>query len=219
MKTVAIIPIKLNNERLPGKNTKVFHDGTPLMSLIQRACINAKQVDEVYVYCSNEAVIAYLEPGVKFLRRPEWLDSAAVNCNDIIREFIKEVSADIYVVSHATGPFTQSNSIDKCVEMVKSGAYDSAFLGQKVQQFFWQNNQPLNFDVQNFPRTQDLIPIYCETPGAYVFPRGTFEKYNRRVGGYPYIHEVSEIEARDIDTEDDFIIANAIYTYLLRKKD
>ena len=36
MKTVALIPIKLSSERLPGKNTKPFFDGTPLMHFIQR---------------------------------------------------------------------------------------------------------------------------------------------------------------------------------------
>lgn len=211
MKTVAMIPIKLNNERLPGKNTKTFSDGTPLMSLIQRACVRAKEIDEVYVYCSSDKVVEYLEPGVKYLSRPQWLDAATVNCNDIIREFITKVEADIYVASHATGPFTRSESIDKCVEMVKNGEFDSAFLGQKIQQFFWQNGRPLNFDVQNFPRTQDLVPIYCETPGAYVFTRDTFQKYGRRVGVNPYICEVSEIEARDVDNADDFVIADMIY--------
>ena len=44
MKVVAMIPIKLNNERVPGKNIKKFSDGTPLMSLIQRACMGAEKV-------------------------------------------------------------------------------------------------------------------------------------------------------------------------------
>ena len=211
MKTVAMIPIKFNNERLPGKNIKTFYDGTPLISLIQRACVNAREIDEVYVYCSTDRVIDYLEPGVKYLNRPRWLDTPAVNCNDIIREFMKEVEADIYIASHATGPFTRSESIDKCISMVKSGKYDSGFLGQKIQQFFWQNGRPLNFDIQHFPRTQDLVPIYCETPGAYVFTKETFQKYDRRVGVHPYICEVSEIEARDIDNADELAIADMIY--------
>lgn len=218
MKTVVMIPIKLNNERVPGKNIRAFSDGTPLMSLIQRTCLHAQQVNEVYVYCSDDTICSYLEPGVKFLRRPEWLDTAAVNCNDIIREFMKEISADIYVVSHATGPFTKSSSIDECVQKVKSGEYDSAFLGQKILQFLWQNNRPLNFEAQNFPRTQDLVPIYCEAPGAYVFTAETFRTYDRRVGVTPYIHEINEIEGRDIDTEEDFIIADAIYMSIIRQK-
>ncbi len=217
MKTVAMIPIKLNNERVPGKNIKKFEDGTPLMSLIQKACLGAKKVDEVYVYCSNPNVKDYLEEGVKYLQRPDFLDTNKVNCNDIIREFMKEVDADIYVVSHATGPFTQSNSIDACVDAVASGEYDSAFLARRLQEFLWCKGTAMNFDIQHFPRTQDLEPIYSEAPGAYVFSKETFTKYDRRVGMHPYIHEISEIESRDIDYPDDFDIANAIYMSIIKK--
>lgn len=217
MKTVAMIPIKLNNERVPGKNIKKFEDGTPLMSLIQKACLGAKKVDEVYVYCSNPNVKDYLEDGVKYLQRPDFLDTNKVNCNDIIREFMKEVDADIYVVSHATGPFTQSNSIDACVDAVASGEYDSAFLARRLQEFLWCKGTAMNFDIQHFPRTQDLEPIYSEAPGAYVFSKETFTKYDRRVGMHPYIHEISEIESRDIDYPDDFDIANAIYMSIIKK--
>ena len=47
MKTVALIPIKLGSKRVPGKNIKPFFDGTPLMHFIQRACLDAKTIDEV----------------------------------------------------------------------------------------------------------------------------------------------------------------------------
>ena len=212
-----MIPIKLNNERVPGKNTKCFADGTPLMELIQMAALDATEVNDVYVYCSNPAVNRYLQPGVKFLQRPESLDGSEINCNDIIREFMKVVDADIYVVSHATGPFTRGSSIDACIRAVKTGKYDSAFLAKRIQEFLWQNGTAMNFDIQNFPRTQDLIPIYSEAPGAYVFTKETFLKYNRRVGVNPYIHEIDEIESRDIDYPEDFEIANAIYMSLIKK--
>ena len=217
MKTVALLPIKMNNQRVPGKNTKRFDDGTPLMTLIQKACLNAKRIDEIYVYCSNEEVKEYIVPGVKYIKRPEFLDTDKANSNDIIREFIKTVDADIYVETHATGPFTKSESIDACVNAVATGDYDSAFMAKKIQEFLWQNGSAMNFDIQHFPRTQDLIPIYSEAPGAYVFTKETFEKYGRRVGIRPYIHEVSEIESRDIDYPEDFDIANAIYMSIIKK--
>lgn len=218
MRVVAMIPIKMNNERVPGKNIKEFSDGTPLIKLIQKACLNAEKLNEVYVYCSSSQICTYLEPGVKYMQRPEKLDSNSANCNDIIREFIKEVEADIYVVSHATGPFTRSESIDACIDAVASGEYDSAFLAKRIQEFLWQNGKAMNFDAQHFPRTQDLVPIYSETPGAYVFLKETFERYDRRVGIKPYIHEVSEIESRDIDYPEDFEIADAIYMGILKKE-
>ena len=66
MKKVAMIPIKLNNERIPGKNVKCFSDGIPLINLIQNACLHA-DVDKVYVYCSSEGIKEYLVSGVEFL--------------------------------------------------------------------------------------------------------------------------------------------------------
>lgn len=218
MKTVAMIPVKLNNERIPGKNIKCFSDGTPLMSFIQKACLNAVTVDEVYIYCSTPEVKRYILPGINFLQRPAFLDSDKVNCNDIIREFIKKIESDIYVVSHATGPFTQSESIDRCVRAVAGGQYDSAFLAKRIQEFLWRNGKALNFDPQYFPRTQDLTPIYSESPGAYVFWKETFKKYGRRVGINPYICEISEIESRDIDYPDDFDMADVIYMNIIRNR-
>lgn len=218
MKAVALLPIKLNNQRVPGKNIKRFSDGTPLMALIQKACLNAAKVDETYVYCSSEAVREYILPGIRFLKRPAFLDGDGINSNDIIREFIKEVDADIYVETHATGPFTQSRSIDACIEAVASGSYDSAFLARRIQEFLWKDGEPMNFDIQHFPRTQDLDPVYSEAPGAYIFTKESFIRLNRRVGEKPFIYEVSEIESRDIDYPEDFEIANAIYMSMVKEK-
>lgn len=53
MKIVAVIPIKLNNERVPVKNIKCFSDGTPLICCIQSTLMKSKLIDEIYVYCSN----------------------------------------------------------------------------------------------------------------------------------------------------------------------
>lgn len=218
MKVVCLLPIKLNNRRVPGKNIKRFSDGTPLMKLIQKTCLASRTIDKTYIYCSNPEVQDYMEEGIEFLKRPEFLDGDSANSNDIIREFMKEIDADIYVETHATGPFTTHDSIDACVKAVASEVYDSAFLARKLQEFLWQDGTAMNFDIQNFPRTQDLVPVYSEAPGAYVFSKETFRNYGRRVGVKPYIHEVSEIESRDIDYPDDFDIADAIYMSIIKKK-
>ncbi|MDR0764589.1 MAG: hypothetical protein LBE65_03245 [Synergistaceae bacterium] len=130
-----MIPIKLNNERVPGKNIKKFFDGTPLMALIQKTCLGAVSLNEVYVYCGNPEVQKNVVNGVRYLQRPDCLDSDEVNCNDIIREFMKSVSADVYVVSHATSPFTRSGSIDICVQKVVSGEFDSRLSRKKYRSF------------------------------------------------------------------------------------
>ena len=211
MKTVVLIPIKLGSRRIPSKNIKPFFDGTPLMHFIQSACLDAKLVDEVYIYCSDESVKDYVLPGVKFLKRPEFLDSDSANANDIIREFMKMVDADIYVNAHTTSPFAKPETIDDLIGKVAGGEYDSAFCAENIKTFLWSEGRPLNFDPDHFPRTQDLPDIYGETSIAYVFTKESFLKHNRRLGERPYIREVGKIEAMDIDYPEDFEIANAVY--------
>ena len=74
MKTVAIVPMKLNNRRLPQKNTKPFTNGKPLCYYILSTLLHVEGIDNVYVYCSNPEIMNYLPEGVKFIRRPESLD-------------------------------------------------------------------------------------------------------------------------------------------------
>lgn len=42
MKTVVLLPIKLDSKRVPQKNIRPFFDGTPLMTFIQKACLESE---------------------------------------------------------------------------------------------------------------------------------------------------------------------------------
>lgn len=217
MKTVALVPIKMNNERVPGKNTKLLSDGTPLIQMILKALLNAKTVDEVYVYCSNEEIKKYIIPGTKFLRRDEKYDTAQADVNDMFYSFSKTVDADIYVLAHATAPFLKSDSIDGAVNAVKSGEYDSAIAVRKMQEFLWKDGQAINYDTKKIPRTQDLDPLYVETTGMYVFTKDVIQKLRSRIGSNPYLQIVSLVEATDINNPEDFVIADAIYNQIILK--
>ena len=209
MKTVAIMPIKLNNERLPGKNTMLLGD-KPLLQHQLLATQQTGLAEETYVYCSDEAVCPFLPEGVSFLKRPAELDLPTSNFTQIFTAFSDAVPADIYVYVHATAPFITQETITECIQAVQSGEYDSAFCATKIQDFLWQNGEPLNFDASNIPRSQDIEPIYRETSGVYVFTKNVFLEHHRRIGMKPFIKEVSFKEAVDINNPEDFELAKAM---------
>lgn len=220
MKTVAFVPVKLVNMRTPGKNLKPFSDGTPLIHFVQNELLKIKSeglIDDVYVFCSSEDIKPYLLDGVNLLIRPSYLDNQETKGTDIYSAFVNMIDADIYVLAHATSPFVAANHIKDCIEHVASESYDSAFCAKKIQNFLWKDDKPLNFVLNDPPRTQDMIPIFMELSTAYVFTRETFLQYNSRSGVKPYICECSEIEAIDIDFPEDFDLANVVYTHLLKK--
>jgi CMP-N-acetylneuraminic acid synthetase len=211
MKVVAFIPIKMNNERLPGKNTKKLDDGRPLCDLVFNTVTKVKNIDECYCFCSNEEIKRYIPGKIKYLKRDNKLDSSATSINEIINSFIEKVDSDYYVLLHITAPFIKESTIEECVNAVTSKNFDSALSVNKLKDFLWNENGPVNFDPSNIKRTQDLETLYRETSGVYVFSKELFEKHSRRVGFKPYLRNIGAIESMDIDYPEDFEIANAIY--------
>ena len=107
---VSVMPIKLNNERLPGKNTMMLGD-KPLIRYELDTLLSIKEISDIYVFCSQDSIKKYLPQSVRYLKRPEYLDLPTSNFNQIFDEFLKIIDADIYVYAHATAPFVKKESI------------------------------------------------------------------------------------------------------------
>ncbi|MCC8068154.1 MAG: acylneuraminate cytidylyltransferase family protein [Ruminococcus sp.] len=217
MKTVAIVPMKLNNRRLPQKNTKSFTNGMPLCYYILSTLLTVDGVDDVFVYCSNPDIQEFIPNGVKYLKRSESLDQDTTKMNEVLQNFASDVPADIYVMTHTTAPFITKKSIEKGLQAVIGGEFDSSFAAKKLQDFLWKDGMPFNYELDNIPRTQDLPALYEETSGFYIYKNEVMTKLNRRIGNKPYIVEVSEIESVDIDEAEDFMIADAIYNHIIMR--
>ena len=203
------MPIKLNNERLPGKNTKLLGN-KPLIQYQLKALEKSGQFESINVYCSSATITDYLLESSTYVERPNYLDLPTSNFNQIFSEFITTIDADIYVYAHATAPFIKVDTIVECVEAVKNGKYDSAFCAVRIQDYLWSDGQPMNFDASNLPRSQDLKPMYRETSGVYVIPKSTYQQYGRRIGMNPFIKEVTFKESVDINNPEDFDLAEAL---------
>lgn len=206
MKIIALVPIKLNSQRLPHKNILPIN-GHPLCWHICNTLLQVKEINEVYVYSSNKEVVQYLPAGVCFMERPKYLDGDLIKGFDIYKSFIDEVDADVYVLAHTTSPFIKTSSIKNALSHVLSNEYDSAFSAERIQTFAWYQGVPINYDLSDVPRTQDMEPIWVETSAFFIFRKEIFTVYHRRIGFNPYIQEVSGMEAIDIDEKKDYELA------------
>ena len=186
MKVAAVVPMKLNNRRLPQKNTRPFTNGRPLCWYILSTLLEVEAIEKVYVYCSNPSIQEYLPQGVEYLRRGEDLDQDSTKMNEVLARFAGEVPADVYVMTHTTAPFVRKESIEKGLEAVLSGAYDSAFAVKELRD------------------------------GFYIYRQQVITQLGRRIGEKPKLVTVSEVESVDIDEAEDFLIADALYNYGLQ---
>lgn len=188
-----------------------------MLRYILKTLKQAKSIDEIYVFCSNDSIKEYLPHGVIFLERIEALDASTTKINEVIGAFINEIDADVYVLAHATSPFIKVNSIEKGLTKIISEGYDSALSVQRMQEFLWMDNEPFNYNLSEIPRTQDLKPFYVETTGFYMFKREVFLESNKRVGTKPFLVEISKLESIDIDEKEDFEIADALFNFSISR--
>lgn len=212
MRTVGFIPSKLNSERVPLKNIKEL-GGIPLVNYTVRTLNKVALIDDVILYASEPSICGYIQHGLKynFLERPDYLDTQEAKIQDIIKEFLRQNNADIIVLLHITSPFLKPQTIAECVEKVISGGYDSAFTAYEIRKFCWFRGTPLNYSLNMpTPRTQDIDPVIVEQSSLYVFKRDVFEKTGQRISPNPYIKYIDHFEGHDIDTPEDFRIAELI---------
>lgn len=205
----AFVCIRLNNERLKGKNLLEL-GGKPLYYWIFSELKKIHQIDKIYLYSSTLVEFDELPHGILWQKRDEYYDNN-VACGELLRSFCSNVVSDFYLLAHATSPFTQAPTLQSMIETFSdSSLYDSAFTGSYLNSFIWQDKQPVNFDPKNIKRTQDMSPFFVENVGGYLFSKDDIMSSGRRVGKHPLLWEVPQVETVDIDNQLDYEFAKSI---------
>lgn len=212
MKVVGFVPSKLNSQRLPRKNIREL-GGMPLINYVLRTLSAVSEIDDIVVYASDDAVMAAVEdPGsCRYVQRPIELDGDDATVQDFVGWFLRDVECDVVVLLHATSPFLSVETVSECTRAVVSGRHESAFAAEEIRRFAWFGGKPLNYRLDRpTPRTQDLAPVVVEQSGLYVFTRELFERTGRRIAENPFIKVVDATEGHDIDTPEEFALAELI---------
>lgn len=215
-KITAFVPIRLNSTRLPKKMLLKLGDKA-LCHYIFPSLLQTQQINSVYAFCSNKLIMEHIPEGVLHLERDRKLDENSVKGIEIWKSFVELVDSDIYIMAFATAPFVSSKSIEKALSAVASGEYDSAFCVQKFQTFAWYKGQPLNYNLDDIQGTQYINPVYLETNSFFIFRREILTEHSRRIGFKPYMQELDVIESIDIDTKEDFELAQKILPIFLNQ--
>ena len=204
MKIVAIIPIKSNSIRVKNKNFKLINKVPLYRYLLNK--LKKCNFNEIYVDSDSLEIKKYCKRmGYKFIARRPYLAKHNANGNDLLNFHRKIIDADIYFQLFVTAPLLKIDTINKCIEILKSKKnYDSILTSQSVYTWFWFKNKPVNYDPKILPRSQDAKPLIFETTGLYGIRRNILLKKKSRIGNRPYFYEVGDEESIDLDNLKDF---------------
>jgi len=101
---------------------------------------------------------------------------------------------------------------------LEDGSADSLFTVNKIQTRFYDvDAKAINHDPDKLLRTQDLEPWYEENSNLYLFTRDSFNQTQARIGKKPIMLETPPFESTDIDTPDDWALAEVMVKYYQQK--
>ena len=213
MKVCATIPIKSNSTRVKDKNFKLLN-GKPLFQYIIDHCIQAECFDSIYVDTDSSDIKSYcFQNKINWIERKQELTLDTANGNDVLHYDIDHIDEyDFYFQLYATAPFLKPETITACVDkLTHTTKYDSILTATEEYGWFWFKDQPINYQPNILPRSQDAPPVIKETTGLYGISKSAYERYRCRVGSTPYFYIIRDrIECIDLDTLEDFDYASKL---------
>lgn len=220
-----MIPARMGSKRVPKKNIRLLA-GQPLISYALKSATESGVFDEIYLNSEDNLFAPIAEEyGVSFFQRKKEYATDETNNDEFLYDFINKTSSDFVIQLLPTSPFITSEQIKKFVETLITNTETTlvSVANHKIAGIY--NNTPLNFS-QSEPHisSQKMTPIqtYATVLMGYdtkclsnQFKNMGFG-YHGEVGKTAYF-EIDGLAKIDIDTEEDFQLADFIMKYIKEK--
>ena len=230
MKILAIITARGGSKRIPRKNIKEFL-GQPIIKYSIDAALNAGCFDEVMVSTDDDEIAAIAKAAgavIPFMRSKNTADDFATTAQVIV-EVIEQYKAlgkefDYFCCIYPTAPFVTSEKLQLAYNnLIKTGAHSVVPIvsfGFPILRSFKIENGivKMNWPEYMQTRSQDLPPAYHDCGQFYFLKTDIFLRDKKLFTDFAIPIEMPESEVQDIDTEEDWKVAEIKYTFLLEKK-
>ncbi len=226
MKTLAIITARGGSKRIPRKNIKEFCS-KPIIAYSIEAAIESGVFDEVMISTEDEE-IAQISEGfgakVPFFRSEKTASDYATTA-DVLLEVLDEYEKrgeyfDVACCIYPTAPFITAQRLKEAVETLSDSDADILI---PVVGFSYPPQRALIIEdgklVFKYPenlsaRSQDLEKHYHDAGQFYVFKTQAFKKTKNLMKGNIMPMILDEMEVQDIDTEQDWELAQVKFELL-----
>lgn len=224
MSLAVIIPARSGSKRIPGKNFRSFM-GRPIIARVCDEVLKSRIAETVYV--SSDATsteLASLPETVKTLERSAALSDDYATIRDVMCDAIAKIEGagshyHGYVLVYATAVLVNASSFQKAA--TEFDPLESRFLlsvtdyGHPIQRAFSLTEDAALRPAQNFEarqRTQDFQHFYHDAAAFCFGPRDLWMSDTPILGTQTIGFPLSRTECWDIDTPEDWMISEAIFT-------
>ncbi|HKM34786.1 MAG TPA: pseudaminic acid cytidylyltransferase [Lachnospiraceae bacterium] len=231
MSSIAIITARGGSKRILKKNIRDFC-GKPIISYSIKAAINSNVFDEVMVSTDDEAIASISkEYGAKvpFMRSKKNSDDFATT-SDVLIEVLSEyqkigINIEHFCCIYPTAPLISEDDISQAMSLLISSGADSVipvvkFSFPPQRGVFIRDGKLTAVDpLQHKKRSQDLEPIFHDCGLFYCVSYEPFlhEKKLITTNTIPFLMDEGKVQ--DIDTLEDWKIAEMKYKILRIKNE
>ena len=217
MKNVtAVVPVRKGSVRVKNKNLKPFA-GSSLLEVKLRRLKQINTIQRVVVSSDCEEMLSVAKShGLETHKREEYFASSDATNSEFFRNIAESIDADHIMYSPVTCPLISKETYYECIRKYQSESVENLVTVSPVKHHMWLDGKPLNYDIDNSPNSQDLPDIYSITYGICLISKDNMVNYSNIVTKNPTFHILDEIEAIDIDTEFDFMVAETVYEKIER---
>lgn len=215
------LPTRKGSERVKNKNTRPFagiEGGLFVNKLTQ--LLKTRNIDEILISSNDEICLDYAsrfdDSRLKIIERPVELCRSDTNLQDLIAYVPTITACENILWGHVTTPLTTHREYDEAVaryyDALKNG-YDSLIGVTELKNFLLNGEGRLvnNTTELQWPRTQDLEPLYEINHTMFIAGRDCYINQKNRVGKSPMLYVMDKIHSFDVDWEEDFLIAETMF--------
>lgn len=232
-KILGIIPARSGSKRIKKKNTNHLC-GKPLISWTIKSAMGSKKINDLIVSTDDEDIASISKSfgaEVPFLR-PKNLANDDTSSFAVVRHTIKELikqnrNYEYIILLQPTSPLRQTKHINQSIKLLhekKANAIIS--LSKSSSNPLWSNTIPKSHSLKNFLKKDSLSKRSQEFPDFYSLNGAIFiakidellKKKNFFLIDKTYAYIMNQKYSIDIDTMEDFFIAEAVMSKLINDK-
>jgi len=207
-----LIAVRGGSKRVPRKNIRPF-GGSSMLELKVKQALRLKDVNNVVVTSDDNEMLSIAEKlGATVMLCDPHYATDSVPMGDVYVHLASSLDCKDILWTPVTSPLVRDETIQDCIEIYKNNtSVDSVVTAHRVQEYLWLGDKALNYDPKRHPRSQDLPDVYALNFAANVLPRELMIENKNILGNKFYAYMLGEIEAVDVDTEFDFLLAEYLY--------
>jgi CMP-N-acetylneuraminic acid synthetase len=213
---VALIGVRGGSKRVLNKNSRPFA-GSNLLALKIAQLKSVPGLDRVIVNSECDELLGIArEAGATTVKRDPMYATDSVLTSDYYRHIAENCDSDIILSATVTTPLARPESYQAGIEkfLEKDDHFDSVTSCVPIKEFLYRDGAALNYDPAAQVRSQDLPNIVALNYVYSIITRADMIRLKNIVGRKPCFVSMPRIESIDIDTSEDFFIAETLYQQL-----